>query len=116
MSLGSRLTFLSSGILIYQAIWPQQIWAEKWGAELCPFAGGAPGSSSNTMWPALRPTCVPSFILIRSTVWPQYTNVRDRTGETGQTTVGWHMTNRFTNGRPKTDGEPAGAVIITNLL
>jgi len=26
-----------------------------------------------------RPTCMPSFILIRPTVWPQYTSVRDRT-------------------------------------
>jgi len=33
---------------------------------------------SNTMWPGPRPTCMPSFISIRPTVWPQYTNVRDR--------------------------------------
>jgi len=32
-----------------------------------------------------RPTCVPSFILIRPTVWPQYTNVTERIGQTGQT-------------------------------
>jgi len=38
MSLGSRLTFLPSGILIHRATWPQQIWAENWG--LCPFGGG----------------------------------------------------------------------------
>jgi len=25
---------------------------------------------------------VPSFILIRPTVWPQYTNVTDKTGQT----------------------------------
>jgi len=32
------------------------------------------------------PTCMPSFILIRETVWPQYTNVTDRTDRhTGQT-------------------------------
>jgi len=30
------------------------------------------------MWPGLKPTCVPSFILIHPTVWPQYTNVTDR--------------------------------------
>jgi len=48
---------------------------------LCPFGGGGPGlqSPSKTMWPGPRPTCVPSFILIRPTVWPQYTNVTDRT-------------------------------------
>jgi len=28
---------------------------------------------------------MPSFILIRQTVWPQYTNITDRTGQTGQT-------------------------------
>ena len=39
------------------------------------------GSPFDTMWSGLRPTCVPSFILIRRTVWPQYTNVADRTGQ-----------------------------------
>ena len=43
--------------------------------------GGGAGSPSNTMWPGPRPTCVPSFILIRPTVWRQYTNVTDRTGQ-----------------------------------
>jgi len=39
------------------------------------------------MWPGPRPTCMPSFILIRPTVWPQYTNVTDKqTGQTGQRT------------------------------
>jgi len=36
----------------------------------------------NTMWPGLRPTCVPSFILIHPNVWPRYTNVTDVTGQT----------------------------------
>jgi len=66
-----------------------------------PFGGGGAGSPSNTMWPGPRPTCMPSFILIRPTVWPQYINVTDRTGQTGQTTVWYHRANRFTNGRPK---------------
>jgi len=35
-----------------------------------------------TLWPGPRPTCMPSFILICPTVWPQYTNVTDRTGQT----------------------------------
>jgi len=30
------------------------------------------------MWPGPRPTCTPSFVLIRPTVWPQCTNVTDR--------------------------------------
>ena len=33
------------------------------------------GSLCNTMWPAPRPTSVPSGILIHPTVWPQYTNI-----------------------------------------
>jgi len=83
---GPRPTSISSGILIYAAIWPQRICAENWG--LCPFGGGGAGSPSNTMWPGPRPTCMPSFILIRPTVWPQYTKVTDRTGQTDrQTTV-----------------------------
>jgi len=55
MSLGSRPSFLPSGILIDQAIWLQQIWAENLG--LWPFGGGVPGSPSNTMWSGTRPTC-----------------------------------------------------------
>jgi len=42
-----------------------------------PFEGGGAGSPSNTMW-GPRPTCMPNFILIRPTVWPQYTNFTDR--------------------------------------
>ena len=45
---------------------------------LCPVRGGGAGSPPNTMWPGPRRTCMPSFILIRPTVWPQYTNVADR--------------------------------------
>jgi len=39
---------------------------------------GRAGSPSNTVWPGHRPTCMPSFVLIHPTVWPQYTNVTDR--------------------------------------
>jgi len=47
---------------------------------LCPpFWGEGVGSPSNTMSPGPRPTSVPGFILIHPTVWPQYTNVTDRT-------------------------------------
>ena len=50
----------------------------KIGGLLCPFGGGEAGFPSNTMWPGPRPTCMPSFVMIHSTVWPQYTNVTDR--------------------------------------
>jgi len=46
------------------------------------------GSPSNTMWPGPRPTTLPSGILIHPTVWPQYTNVTDRTDRTWQTDNG----------------------------
>jgi len=51
--------------LIDLTIWPQQMWAENWGA--VPRWGGEP-----------RPTCMPSFTLIRPTVWPECTDVTDR--------------------------------------
>jgi len=52
----------------------------KVGGLLCPLWGGESGSQfpSNTVWPGPRLTCMPSFILIHPTVWPQYTNVTDR--------------------------------------
>ena len=37
------------------------------------------------MWPGPMPICMPSFILIRPTVWPEYTNVTDRNGQDKQT-------------------------------
>jgi len=47
-------------------------------------------------------TSIPSDILIHPTVWPQYTNVTDRTdSHAGQTTVRWDRANPFTNGCPK---------------
>jgi len=50
---------------------------------LCPFWGGELGRHLTLCaWPGPRPTCMPSFILIRPTVrWPQCTNVTDRTGQ-----------------------------------
>jgi len=52
-------------------------WAEKGGAAV-PLSVGGAGSPSNTMSPGLRPTSLPSGILIHPAVWPQYTNVTDR--------------------------------------
>ena len=90
---GTRPTSKPSDILIHPAIWLQQIWAENWGPIFGPYLlqpngwmvlgplwGRGAGSPSYTMWPGPRPTCMSSFILIRPTVWPQYTNVTDRTG------------------------------------
>jgi len=55
-----------------------QLSGPKSGGCCAPFRVGA-GSPSNTMRPGPRPTSVPSDISIHPTVWPQYTNVTDRT-------------------------------------
>ena len=47
-----------------------------WGLYL--FSGGA-GTPSNTKSPGPRPTTIPSGVVIHPAVWPQYTNVTDRT-------------------------------------
>jgi len=64
--------------LIYAAIWPQRIWAENW--EGCAPVGEGELRPHLTQCGQGRglPTYMPSFILIRQTVWPQYTNVTDR--------------------------------------
>ena len=46
-----------------------------------PLSVGVARCPSNAMWPGPRPTAVPSFILIHPTIWPQYTNVTDRTAQ-----------------------------------
>ena len=52
-----------------------------------PFWGGAPGFPFNTVSLGLRPTSLPSGILIHPAIWPQYTNVTDRTDRTRQNTT-----------------------------
>jgi len=39
--------------------------------------GGGDGSASNTMLPEMRPTIVPSAILIHPDVWPQQTRAEN---------------------------------------
>jgi len=78
MSSWSRITFLPSDILIHRAIWPQQVWAETWGEGCAPLGHWDLGPHL-TVWPGPRPACVPSFILILPSVWPQCTNITDRT-------------------------------------
>ena len=51
-----RPTSVSSGILIYLAIWPQWTWTENGGGS-CAFFGGGAGSTSNIMWPGPLPPC-----------------------------------------------------------
>jgi len=52
-------------------------WAEKWGTAV-PLSVEGAGSPSNTMLLGLRPTSVPTDILIHPAVWSQYTSVTDR--------------------------------------
>jgi len=86
MSSGLRPTSIPSGILIHPAVWPQQTWAENWGAMR--LLKGRAGSPSNAVWPGPRPTPIPSAILIHPTIWPQYTNVTDRTSQTDNGLIG----------------------------
>jgi len=91
------------GLVVYNVAWAEAYLPTKWyldpssrlattdmGRKLgdCAPSGRGAGSPSNTMWPGPRPTTTPSFILIYLTVWPQYTNVTARTGQTGQTDNG----------------------------
>jgi len=74
-------------LLRWATVWPQQTWVENWGAAV-PLSVGRAGFPPNTMSPGLRPTSVPSGILIHPAVWPQYINDTDRTdSETDSTTV-----------------------------
>ena len=43
----------------------------KLGRGLCPLSGNGAGSPSNTNSPGLRPTSIPSGILMHPAVWPQ---------------------------------------------
>jgi len=52
----SLSTFVPSGILIHQAVWPKQTWTGCF-----PFWWGGAGSPSKTMWPGPRPTSMPSL-------------------------------------------------------
>jgi len=54
---------------------------QKWGL-LCPFSWRGAGFPYNTVSPEPRPTSIPSGILIRSAIWPQYTNITDGTDKT----------------------------------
>ena len=72
----------------------------KEGGCCAPFGGA--GSPSNTMWQGPRSTSIPSFILIHPAIWPQYTNVTDRTDrQTGQRSNSTGRSVLQTVARPK---------------
>jgi len=82
---GSPQSRLGRGLSPYQvavASWSMQPFGHnRYGPKiggLCPFGGGGAGSPSDAICPGLSPTCMPSFVLIHSTVWPQCTNVTDK--------------------------------------
>jgi len=73
---------MQSGILIRPGVWRRRTWAENGGLGGCaPFLGGR-GPHLSQCGAGAESYCVPSFILIRPTVWPQYTNVAERERET----------------------------------
>jgi len=89
-----RPTFVPSFILIHPAVWLQQTWTSdctdackacarkfrRWKVAV-PLSVGQLNLHLTQCGRGPRPNCVPSFILIRPTVWPQCTNVTDRTGQ-----------------------------------
>jgi len=60
---------------------------ESTGGCCAPFHDGS-WSPSNAMWLGPRPTYIPSGIVIHPTVWPQYTNVTDRTDRQRSDSIG----------------------------
>jgi len=74
---GPSSTSIPSGILIHPAIWLQQSRAENWKAAVPRWGELGPHLTQCGRGRGLPP-CQLS-ILIHPTVWPQYTNVTDRT-------------------------------------
>ena len=63
----------------------------KRGGNCCaPFAERGAGSPSNTIWPGMRPTSVPSGILIHPAVWPQWTWLSSAHRKKNQQIFGGH--------------------------
>jgi len=54
-----------------------------------PFLGRGAESSSNKTSLGPRPTSLPSGILVHPAVWPQYTNITDRTDRQRSDSIGW---------------------------
>jgi len=88
--LGSHLTqcCLGQGQPPYQVVsWSIKLFGHnRHGPKIgraVPLLGRGAESPSNTMWPGMKAARTPSFILIRPTVWPQYTNVTHRQTDNG---------------------------------
>jgi len=81
--LGPHLTQcgLGWGLPSYQvASWSIQLLGyNRHGPKIGGGLWGGAGFPSNKIWPWPKPTSITSFILIHATVWPQHTNVTDRT-------------------------------------
>ena len=58
------------------------------GGCCAPFLERGAGSPCNAMSPGPRPTALPGGILIHPAVWPQYTNVTDRTDRQRSHSIG----------------------------
>ena len=66
------------------------------------------------MWPGPRPTCVPSFVLIYPTDWPQYTNTTDRADR--QTYRQGRQTDRQTGQRSDSIGRAVLQTVAQKVL
>jgi len=76
MLLRLRPISLPNGILIYPAIWPQQIWGENWGEAPPPFGQGSWVPIEHNV--ARAEAYLHAKFHLGPIVWPQYTNVTDR--------------------------------------
>jgi len=91
---GPRPTSLPIGILIHPAVWLQQLFGyNRYGPKIGgvpPFWGVGGGSPSNTMWPGIRPTFIPSGILIHPAIFhstPMSQTDRQRSCSIGRTVL-----------------------------
>ena len=83
------------------------------GADVSLSMEGA-GSTSNTMLSGPRPTSVASGILIHPVVWPQYSNVTNRTGQDRQwfDRIGRTIYKRLPKKLAKTKWQKQFAVVV----
>ena len=107
--LASRPTSIPSGILIHPTIWPQQIWAENWGA--VPLWG-------RWSWVPIQHNVARAEAYLHAKFHlpsNRLATIHQRYRQTDrQTTVRYHRVNRFTNGCPKTESSSSSCSCSCN--
>ena len=85
---GPRPTSVPSGILIHPAFGHNRH-VPKIGGGCAPFGGELGPYLTQHGRGGPMPTCLPRFILIRTTIWPQYANATDRPDMTDNGPIAW---------------------------